>query len=348
MKKKIFSILLFSIMQLLVLQNIKFNVVNAVSYVDEQNVEYYLLESGVVQAYFSNSDYTREKIVIPEYIELFEKKYEVTDISSSAFIDDDIVKTITLPKSIRFIYDDRVFMNFKGLESISVDSECKNFFSSEGVLFKRSGSDVKLFSYPASKAESKYTVPDYVKSFADFAFVYCTKLHMLEISASVENISLCALRDNSIEHIEVNPNNVRYFSRDGVLFYRSTNGDIDLLKYPSNKPDKKYVVMKDVSMVQVFAFEKCKHLDQISFEFGSCSEVRPYFYNLRMSWEMLNIFDGCNPNLKICRLYENGEIAKSFSFSDYFEDEKNPLVWTLDDEEFILELGLDSDCADSE
>ena len=63
---------------------------------------------------------------------------------------------------------------------------------------------------------------------------------------------------------------------------------------------------------------------------------------------MLNIFDGCNPNLKICRLYENGEIAKSFSFSDYFEDEKNPLVWTLDDEEFILELGLDSDCADSE
>ena len=119
----------------------------------------------------------------------------VTSIGDSAFFGCKTIKEITLPKSIKKIgayafygsslqsitlqegitfIGECAFSNCTGLTMISVDPDCKNYSSLEGVLFSKDKSE--LICYPSGKENSSYTVRSSVKKIAKMAFYNCSAL----------------------------------------------------------------------------------------------------------------------------------------------------------------------------
>lgn len=122
-----------------------------------------------------------ESITLPEGLEA---------IGSAAFFGCSRLADITLPQSLMIISDDAfnscdslafvrigkslqvmgedVFFWCSDLESIEVDSENKNYFSNDGVLF--SAKTNKLMHYPSAKTDLSYTVPEGTQIIGDSAF----------------------------------------------------------------------------------------------------------------------------------------------------------------------------------
>ncbi|MBQ3110550.1 MAG: leucine-rich repeat protein [Clostridia bacterium] len=80
------------------------------------------------------------------------------------------LKTITLGKSVRYVYPN-TFLNLNKLENIFVSEENPHLKSIEGVLFTKDGKS--LVCYPRAKTNTEYTIPDGVETIDDKAFYNC-------------------------------------------------------------------------------------------------------------------------------------------------------------------------------
>ena len=124
------------------------------------------------------------------------------------------------------------------LKSIDVNINNKKYKSIDGVLFTKDGKT--LITYPASKEESSYIIPIDVEEIEFDAFLDCKNL----------------------KSIEIDKNNNKYKSIDGVLF---TKDEKTLITYPAGKEEQTYNIPIGVEEIEFDAFSGCTSLTSINF-----------------------------------------------------------------------------------
>lgn len=105
--------------------------------------------------------------------------YSVTGIAYDAFNNVANLSSVTIPATILNIdtislshFEANAFYNSLKLKSINVDANNPNYMSMDGVLFTK---DKKmLISYPTTKDETRYVVPDGVVKIGTYAFNACS------------------------------------------------------------------------------------------------------------------------------------------------------------------------------
>lgn len=138
--------------------------------------------------------------------------------------------SVTLPKTANGYEAYRDLMSDESITDVFVEEANEEFCSIDGVLFTKDGKEMLL--YPKGRTEEEYAIPEGVEE-AWGAFYYPENLKVLKLPAS-----FCAFLDNedeetldyseindglfdwcdSLERIEVDPDNPVFCSVDGVLF----------------------------------------------------------------------------------------------------------------------------------
>jgi hypothetical protein len=123
------------------------------------------------------------------------------------------LKSLTFPKGIASIGYDALY-GCTGLESITADDQNATYSSEDGILFNKG--KTKIVFYPSGKKDTSYTLPSTVTSMetevfqrnthltsvdlsssgitevAQYAFVSCTSLKTVSLSAKVTMIYISA------------------------------------------------------------------------------------------------------------------------------------------------------------
>ncbi len=107
----------------------------------------------------------------------------VLNLGNSAFGKNDMT-VVSIPASVVEI-GDNPFSGCENLLSINVDAANPNFYSNEGVLFSKDGT--QLISYPAA-ISGAYAVPAGVTEIASAAFKDCTLLTEITLPNSLQSI----------------------------------------------------------------------------------------------------------------------------------------------------------------
>lgn len=96
-------------------------------------------------------------------------------------------------------------------------------------------------------------IPKGVKSINGDTFSYCYALENIDIHKNIEEIAINAFGEcTSLKSINVDADNQYYCSVDGVLFNKEQT---ELLRYPSAKADKSYIVPNGIEYIGEDAFE---------------------------------------------------------------------------------------------
>lgn len=195
-----------------------------------------------------------------------------TVIGEGAFVDRNDIKRIEIPDSI-LIIDDDAFLRCENLKEIIIPE-----------------SVVKIGSYVfvGCKSLESTTIPPSVKSIGELTFSSC-------------------IGCESLENINVDPNNQAYSSVEGVLFNKDKTV---LIKYPDNKPQKSYTIPNSVKIIEAEAFKGSLNLTSVLIP-GSVAFIgdSAFFYCLRLTEVTIpssvvkisgSTFGGCERLEKIC------------------------------------------------
>ena len=170
----------------------------------------------------------------------------VTRIGYSAFDACSQLTSLAIPASVTDI-SGNIFWDCSALSEINVDPDNPNYCSEDGVLYEKEEitfaaypeGTLSLVAYPAGKPDASFTVPSSVMYVDAGAFTDCPFLTA----------------------INVDPNNKRYSSLDGVLFDKKKT---TLICYPPGKPDTSYTVPDNVTSIDYFSFHGCSALTQVT------------------------------------------------------------------------------------
>lgn len=203
---------------------------------------------------FSGCDFT--SINIPD---------SVTNIGEYAFANCGKFTSIVIPNSVTSI-GKGVFSYCDNLENIVVDSNNKNYCTVNGVLYDID--KTRLCSYPATKEDSSFIIPDTVVTIGERAFGGCRNLVNIEIPDSVDTIedyafSVCSnLTDINIPNSMTNIGNGVFSECDSL-----TN----------------VTIPESITSIGAFAFNDCSSLTNITIPnsvanigdaaFQSCSSL---------------------------------------------------------------------------
>ena len=113
----------------------------------------------------------------------------VTSIGSFAFSVCKSLTNVTIPDSVTSI-GNYTFSGCISLTSIEVSDNNGNYSSVDGVLFNKDKSE--LITYPASKTDNTYEIPNSVTSIGNDAFGKCRSLTSVTIPDSVTSIGFSA------------------------------------------------------------------------------------------------------------------------------------------------------------
>ena len=253
---------------------------------------------------FAKSDYTSDrkikKITIPD---------SVTSIGSYAFYNCTSLMNVTIPDSVTSIgsyafYSCTSLMNVTIQDSVtSIGSYAFSGCTSlTNIVIPDSVTSIESYVFYNCTALTNVTIPDSVTSIGSYAFYGCTSLASIVIPDSVTSIENeafngCTLLTNitiparvtnignnafgrcsNLEIIYVDKSNIKYSSRDGILFdkYKLT-----IIKYPQNKKDTtEYNIPKTVNKIGENAFNGCTSLTNIVIP-NSVTSIES------------NAFDGC-------------------------------------------------------
>ena len=142
--------------------------------------------------------------------------------------------SITIPSSVTSIAEHAI-NNSPGLTEIKVDPNNTKYSSLDGVLFDKAQTTV--IQCPGGKA-GRATIPKSVTSIDSQAFEHCT----------------------SLQAINVEPNNVKYGSLDGVLFNKKLT---KLIRCPSGKAGSVNIPANVISIGN-YAFYHCHCLTSVN------------------------------------------------------------------------------------
>jgi len=194
--------------------------------------------------YAFDDNYNLYDIVLPP---------SLVEIGDRAFNWCESLATMTIPATVESI-GEFAFGGQNQLSAIEVEDGNLHFFSLDGVLYQieegRRSVEAKadgaiLVRYPPQKQTSEFTVPKGVKALADGAFDACLNLAVINLPASVKDITgldpYGGLNDDGTKFSAVNvAAGSKYFaSRDGVLYTANMS---KLLIYPRAKADTVFTI----------------------------------------------------------------------------------------------------------
>ena len=113
-----------------------------------------------------------KSVVVPE---------SVKTIRLGTFTGCTALTSVVLPSGLSILPETNIFGGCTSLPEVTLRSGCKNFTVVDGVLFSKDMTT--LYTYPSSKKDSTYTVPDTVETIVSGAFsstVYLTELTVPE------------------------------------------------------------------------------------------------------------------------------------------------------------------------
>ena len=147
------------------------------------------------------------------------------------------LRSIMIPSSVTTV-EDGAFSQMAALTTINVAPDNTHFYSNDGVLIEKIGSNDWVASYPVAKTGTEYAVPEGIYGVRTGAFQCAANLIKLTLPASLkESPSSAEFTGYSsaakLANIEVAAGNTAFKSIDGVLV--SLDGK-KLIAYPNAKP----------------------------------------------------------------------------------------------------------------
>lgn len=175
--RKIFSIL--SVCLALVAMSIQAQTL------DKDGLRFSVVEANGVSVCFNPDDTTflRGRVVIPNKVEISGSSYSVVALADSAFKDCDLIKSLVIPSTVKYIGKHVVDYCYS-LDSFEVENGgC--YKSVDGVLFSSDGT--QLISCPAAKS-GEYEIPATVRKINASAFSSCKNLSKVTFPEGVKEI----------------------------------------------------------------------------------------------------------------------------------------------------------------
>ena len=165
----------------------------------------------------------------------------------------------TIPANTEYI-DRNGLSSCIGLQEINVENENINYTSEDGILYNKD--KTSLCSYPAGKKQNTYNVPETVTSISA-NFSKCQYLNYITIPKNVQSIGgyypekcfYCT----SLKEINVDSNNTKFCSEEGVLFNKDKT---KLICYPASKESEEYSIPEGTT--EVASLAKCKNLKRLT------------------------------------------------------------------------------------
>ena len=113
-------------------------------------------------------------------------------------------------------------------------------------------------------------IPNTVETIEKYAFSGCRKLKSITIPYLVnDEIDYRVFQDcENLTSINVDENNSRYYSDDGVLIFSTTK----LILYPAAKPNTAYTIPNSVTVIGDYAFSGSKYLKSVTIP-GSVQKI---------------------------------------------------------------------------
>lgn len=185
-----------------------------------------------------------ESLIIPEGI------IKTCDINSTA------LKTLNIPSTVTQL--GKITCN--SLENINVNEQNKNYCSIDGVLYNKEVTN--LIHFPLASQITELLVPDTVTTVS--ARIEITKhLKNITLGKNVNNFSGYAftMHGELIENIFVDEENPNFYSKNGILYSKSTN---DVVAYPQNNRTKTFEIPEGTELIISTLFLRdCKYLENV-------------------------------------------------------------------------------------
>ena len=200
-----------------------------------------------------------KKVILPEGLEIIDKN--AFDFCSS-------LTEINIPSTVKSI-GNQSFSNCKALETIVIPDSVndigemvfKDCIKLKEVTLSNNIPALKrgIFKHCSSIEELK--IPDSVKTIENGVFEGCSSIKTITLSKNVRSIaSGCLVDCVKLKEINVNSQNEKFHSKDGVLFNSTSK---ELVFYPPAKEDKIYEIPDDVHGIADYAFYNAKNLTSV-------------------------------------------------------------------------------------
>ncbi len=216
-----------------------------------------------------------ENIIIPE---------STVYINENTFRSNTGLKSVTIPAGVKDINFFNIFNNSKNLEAIYIAEDHPDFKSIDGIVYTKDGRN--LVYCPKGKTGA-LVIPDGMEYINSDSLRDCTEITSLTFSKSLRDFYTDDFTTmSSLTAINVPAENESYYSKDGVLYGKTTDDSDNeypyiMYCYPPAKSGA-YTVPNTIEELHWSAFKNASKLTKLTIP----KSVRWF-----MSWENLNNSD---------------------------------------------------------
>ena len=186
-----------------------------------------------------------------------------------------------------------------------------NCYNLESVTLQEGLDEIEGFAFDGCINLSAISIPNSVTTIGRMAFDLCDKFKTVHIGKGLVSLGEWAFRNYNIESIDVDLENAKFCSIDGILFSKDTTV---IYQYPAAKAGVTYSIPESVTTIENHAFFQSKYLKEIllsnsvtsivSSAFWSCEKLEKINIPESITEIADNVFLGCR-SIKYLYLHKN-------------------------------------------